>query len=83
MLRVALALAIITASGVAVRGDLDGEPGQGLGVTAGVFAGWAVPLGERLDLRLGAGAQFIYFDAAPLSASTPFVALDILLGYRL
>ena len=69
--------------GVAVRGELDGESGQGVGVTAGAFAGWAVPLGARFDLRLGAGAQVIHFDAAPLSASTPFVALDILVGYRL
>lgn len=69
--------------GVAVRGELDGDDGRGLGVTAGAFAGWAVALGARFDLRVGAGAQFIYFDAAPLSASTPFVALDILVGYRL
>lgn len=69
--------------GVAVRGELDGASGDGLGVTAGVFAGWALALTSRLDLRLGAGAQYIYFDADPLAASTPFVALDILVGYRL
>lgn len=69
--------------GVAVRGELDGESGQGLGFTAGAFAGWALGLGARFDLRVGAGAQFIHFDADPLSASTPFVALDILVGYRL
>ncbi|MBK7075936.1 MAG: hypothetical protein IPH44_26945 [Myxococcales bacterium] len=69
--------------GVAVRGEVDGQTGQGLGFTAGAFAGWAIGLGERLDLRLGAGAQWIYFDADPLAASTPFLAADILLGYRL
>ena len=68
---------------VAVRGEVDGQTGQGLGFTAGAFAGWAIGLGERLDLRLGAGAQWIYFDADPLAASTPFLAADILLGYRL
>ncbi|MBP8808594.1 MAG: hypothetical protein KBG48_03805 [Kofleriaceae bacterium] len=69
--------------GVAVRGDLDGRSGQGFGFTAGAFAGWAIGLGQRLDLRLGAGTQWIYFDADPLGASTPFLAADILLGYRL
>lgn len=69
--------------GVAVRGEADGQAGRGLGFTAGAFAGWAIGLGQRLDLRLGAGAQWIYFDADPLTASTPFLAADILLGYRL
>ncbi len=69
--------------GVAVRGGEGGQSGEGLGVTAGVFAGWAFRLGARLDLRAGAGAQVIHFDADPFSASTPFVALDVLLGYRL
>lgn len=69
--------------GVAVRGEVDGQSGQGLGVTAGAFVGWALGLGERVDLRLGAGAQWIYFDADPLAASTPFLAADILVAYRL
>lgn len=69
--------------GVAVRGELDGETGEGLGFTAGVFAGWAFRAGDRLDVRVGGGAQFIYFDADPLEASTPFIALDVLVGYRL
>jgi len=69
--------------GVAVRGERDGQSGQGLGFTAGAFVGWAIGLGERVDLRLGAGAQWIYVDADPLAASTPFFAADILLGYRL
>ena len=69
--------------GVAVRGEVDGQTGQGLGFTAGTFVGWAIGLGERLDLRLGAGAQWISFDADPLAASTPVLAADILLGYRL
>ena len=55
--------------GVAVRGERDGQ---------GAFG-----LGERLDLRIGAGAQWIYVDADPLTASTPFLAADILVGYRL
>ena len=67
---------------VAVRGTLDGVDGEGFGVTAGAFAGWALALTTRLDLRVGAGAQYIYYDADPLAASTPFIALDVLVGYR-
>jgi hypothetical protein len=69
--------------GVAVRGEKNGETGEGVGFTAGVFAGWAFTITTRLDLRVGAGAQLIHFDASPLTASTPFVALDVLVGYRL
>ena len=69
--------------GVAVRGEVDDQTGRGLGVTAGAFVGWAIGLGERVDLRLGAGAQWIYVDADPLGASTPFLAADLLVGYRL
>ena len=69
--------------GVAVRGRSDGQRGEGLGVTAGAFAGWVFGVGDRLEVRVGAGAQWIYFDAGPFAASTPFVALDALVGYRL
>jgi hypothetical protein len=69
--------------GVAVQGSYDGTTGKGVGFTGGCFAGWAFALTPRLDLRLGAGAQYIYFDARPVDASTPFVALDVLVGYRL
>ena len=66
-----------------VSGTKDGVDGSGLAVTAGVFVGWAFGLTDHLDLRIGAGAQYIRFDADPLSASTAFVALDAVLGYRL
>lgn len=61
---------------------------SGIGFTAGAFAGWAFALGARLDLRVGAGAQYIHFHAdgpngERLASSTPFVALDAVLGYRL
>jgi hypothetical protein len=68
----------------AVRGDTDaGTSDTGIAVTTGVFAGWAFGLTERLDLRVGGGVQYIYVDADPLSASTPFIALDLVVGYRL
>ena len=61
---------------------------SGSGFTTGVFVGWSFALGERLDLRVGGGAQYIYFHAdgpmdERLSSSTPFVALDTVIGYRL
>ncbi len=56
---------------------------NGVGIAAGAFVGWAFGLTDRLDLRIGIGAQYIYLDAPPLGASTPFVALDLVVGYRL
>jgi hypothetical protein len=60
---------------------------ESVGFTTGAFVGWAFGLGKKLDLRLGAGAQYIYFktDTAmgEVSTSTPFVAIDAVLGYRL
>ena len=70
-----------------VSGDHDGMDGTGVGVSSGAFVGWAFGLGDKLDLRIGAGAQYIWhsIDTGPAtySSSTPFVALDLLLGYRL
>ena len=61
---------------------------SGVGFTTGAFAGWAFALGDKLDLRIGGGAQYIHFhadgpDGERISTSTPFVALDAVLGYRL
>lgn len=71
---------------VRVTGELDGESGSGLAVTSGVFVGWAFGLTEKLDLRVGGGAQYIYSHvetaAGDLDTSTPFVALDLVVGYR-
>ena len=70
-----------------VSGDHDGVDGTGVGVSSGAFIGWAFGLGDKLDLRIGGGAQYIWhsIDTGPatFSSSTPFVALDLLLGYRL
>lgn len=60
---------------------------DGIGFSTGAFVGWAFGLGEKLDLRLGAGAQYIHFhvetDTGERSTGTPFVAIDATLGYRL
>jgi hypothetical protein len=50
-------------------------------ITGGVFVGDAFALSQRFDLRLGGGVQYLY--VADEHASTPFVALDVTLGYRL
>jgi hypothetical protein len=66
-----------------VSGNSDGMEGTGIAVTAGTFVGWCFGLSERFDLRAGLGAQYIYIAADPLAASTPFVGIDLLVGYRL
>jgi hypothetical protein len=70
-----------------VSGRHDDMAGTGLGLSAGVFAGWAFGISKKLDLRLGVGAQYIYqyidTHAGRQTSSTPFVALDIVVGYRL
>ena len=61
--------------------------GDGSGFTTGIFVGWAFALSAKLDLRLGGGAQYIRFHVdtseGRLTTSTPFVAIDAVLGYRL
>jgi hypothetical protein len=68
-----------------VSGELEsGEAsGAGAAISGGAFAGWAFRLTRKLDLRIGGGVQYMHFDAGALSASTPFVALDAVVGYRL
>ena len=64
--------------------EATGAHGGGVVVASGVFVGYALPLTTRLDLRLGAGGQYIYIGGDNgVGASTPFVALDITLGVRL
>ena len=71
--------------GVAVDGDSFAP--SGIGFESGVFAGWAFSLSDTLDLRVGGGAQYIHFHVETAgehrSTSTPFVALDAILGWRL
>ena len=63
--------------------DTDAE-GAGAVVTAGAFVGYALGVTDKLDLRLGLGAQYMYIGGDNgVEASTPFAAIDITLGYRL
>jgi len=60
---------------------------KGFGTSEGLVAGWTFGLGERLDLRLGLGVQYIYLggdaNGTHLGASTLFPTIDGLIGYRL
>jgi len=64
-----------------------GATGSGVGFSTGVFAGYAFALTKRLDLRVGAGVQYLRYlvdtSAGEVGVSTPFVALDLVVGYRL
>ena len=83
------------ARGVAVRGDAPDDAGfsgtgDGFGFTTGAVVGWTFALTRRLDLRVGAGAQYIRYaldvDDVPdgrFTTSTPFLGLDAVVGWRL
>ena len=56
----------------------------GVAVEAGAMIGYAFRFFEKLDLRLGGGAQFIYIGGDPgLHTRVPFLAVDIVVGLRL
>ncbi len=61
-----------------------GMTGGGFVMTAGAFVGYVFRPLAKLDMRIGGGVQYIYIDGDNgVDASTPFVALDFTLGYRL
>lgn len=64
-------------------GELYANSQHGAAVTTGAFVGYAFGLASWLDLRLGAGAQYIYYDFGGAKANTPFIALDTELCWRL
>lgn len=71
------------ARGDAVRGDVDGMRSTGKAVSGGAAVGWVLGLGDKVDLRLGAGGQYLWIDGDQLDTSTPFVTIDAVVGYRL
>lgn len=68
------------------RDEVQSDPT--IGFTVGAFVGYAFGLTERIDLRLGLGAQYMRFSAKPdaspttLEVNSPFVAIDAVVGYR-
>lgn len=53
------------------------------GFCAGAVVGWAFRLSRKLDLRVGGGAQYMRYKSGTIDIATPFVALDLVVGYRL
>ena len=72
-----------------VSGDFDDGAGKGSGSgwSGGFFGGWAFPIGDRFDLRIGAGAQYMRYeiirdrDNARRRLHTFFPALDLVVGW--
>jgi hypothetical protein len=70
-----------------VTGERDDAEGDGWGVSTGAFVGWTFALGRRFDLRVGGGVQYFHYvvetAAGDVEVTTPFVAIDAVLGFRL
>jgi uncharacterized protein DUF3575 len=71
----------------AVRNARDMLEADGIGTSAGAVVGWSFRLTNRLDLRVGAGVQYIYMrsntSGTLLGASTVFPTIDGVFGWRL
>lgn len=69
-----------------VSSSANGVTGSAVGFSAGVFAGYAFLFAERVNLRVGAGAQYMSYvvDAAGtrIAFKTFFPALDLVVGYQ-
>ena len=53
-----------------------------VGWCGGAVAGWAFPV-SKVDVRIGAGAQWMRYQSETIDIDTPFIALDLVVGYRL
>jgi hypothetical protein len=62
-----------------------GATGDGFGWSAGIFGGYAIPLGKHVDVRLGGGAQYMRYEVLRGSERTRlrtfFPALDLVVGW--
>ena len=47
------------------------------------MVGWAFPATNRLDVRVGAGLQWMRYESPTTDIDTPFVTLDLVVGWRL
>ena len=68
-----------------VQSSADGPSGTGVGWSAGAFVGYSFLFGDAVNLRLGAGAQYMSYavDAGPIRIEwkKPYPALDLVVGY--
>jgi hypothetical protein len=63
-----------------------GERGHGLATASGITVGQAFRATRNIDLRFGFGAQLVHYDirtaGGTLRATTPFLAFDLVIGFR-
>jgi hypothetical protein len=68
-----------------VSATKNGAEGDAVGFSSGVFAGYSFVLAERVNFRIGAGAQYMSYvvDVAGerVAFQTVFPALDLVVGY--
>ena len=69
-----------------VGGARDGHPARGVATATGLTIGQAFRPTKTIDVRLGFGGQLIKYDmrttAGKLYATTPFIAFEIVIGFR-
>ena len=56
--------------------------GASVGASVGAFAGWAFVFGDWLDLRVGAGAQYMGYAIGAVEWKKVYPALDLVVGLR-
>ena len=68
-----------------VTATKNGAEGDAVGFSSGVFAGYSFVVAERVNFRIGAGAQYMSYvvDVAGerVAFKTVFPALDLVVGY--
>lgn len=68
-----------------VGAEANGKTGNAVGFSSGVFAGYSFVFADRVNLRLGAGAQYMSYvidvEGTRVAFKTVFPAVDIVVGY--
>ena len=68
-----------------VSATVSGASDTAVGFSAGAFGGYSLLLGERVNLRIGAGAQYMSYvvdvRGSRVAFKTLFPALDLVVGY--
>jgi hypothetical protein len=53
------------------------------GWCGGGAVGWAFPATQKLDVRVGGGLQWMRYESETTDIDTPFITLDLVVGWRL
>lgn len=68
-----------------VTAEVDDAEGSAVGFSSGAFAGYSFLFGERVNLRLGAGAQYMSYvvdvQGTRVAFKTLFPAIDLVVGF--